>query len=188
MFKVIQAIEAIRAANSKAALQSALSGGLENMGFCSYSFAHGKKSLEEIILDPDLCSRPDEFMKEYERQGWIRKSPLVSQLIKSAGGFSWSLSTDVTAPGYHAFSEFLTSAGIHSGIIVPLSFGQNLSSISVEANTPHQFSPEQVQKVAVIANAAALKSELLGTSSASAKADENLALRVLTVRQVEILK
>ncbi|WP_428670284.1 helix-turn-helix transcriptional regulator [Roseibium sp.] len=187
VYVAVQAIEAIREANTVEELKAALPSSLEQLGFDNFGISCNKKEADELVLDPTLTTLSDAFRQDYERLGWVRNNPLLDEFGNIPVYRTWSVDADRPDRQFQEYAEFLTDIGMGSGIVVPLAKCPLMSVFCVEAPTPGAFPLDLVQQVAILGNATAIKVEMLGLG-ASDVADESAALRALSSQQVEILK
>lgn len=193
---VASIVDEIGRAHDKEHLKSALSGGLGKLGFSSYNFSAHKRNTDDLVLDPTLTTWSNEFVAEYHRNDWNRKNPLLLRSIATRGGFIWDVSNesaftwrsrDWPSSAFLDYRAFLAAMKMQTGIVASVSIGPLFSGISVESDTGEGLSPSMVAAVSVIANAAVMKADLLGLTDSSL-IDESLTARVLSPRQLEILK
>lgn len=193
---VASIVDQIGLADDKEKLYEALSRGLLKLGFSTYNFSAHKRNIDDLVLNPTLSTWPGQFVAEYSRNGWNQKNPLLLRSIAARGGFVWDISNDGAfnwrsperpSRAFLDYRAFLGAMKMQAGIVASVSIGPVFSGISVESDSGERPSPSMVAAVSVIANAAVMKAELLGLADSSL-IDESLTARILSPRQLEILK
>jgi len=189
MSSLSQATELIGQASSAKELLRNLETSFKAFGFDSFNLGCHKADKHELALNPTLTNWPELFMLDYERRRWADVDPTLARAARADGAFRWSVQDIHPDRRQRDYMEFLTRTPLRGGFALPLSrLPGTVSSVSVECHHDQVFAEWVPHALAVIANCAALKAEVLGLCRVKASVDESVHVRRLSGTQLEILK
>ncbi|MGV1795314.1 LuxR C-terminal-related transcriptional regulator [Rhizobium sp. A37_96] len=187
--KLVAISDAIYAATDRETLFQALASGIRALGFDSFHLSSRKRNRTSLVTEPTLATFPAQFLSDYERLHWTDVDPITERVFASRERFVWNI-LDHSYPEIRrqSFVEFVRSLGMSTWTVLPVHHSDgSVSGLALLCLNPQRVWRDNELAVAIIANAALAKAEILGLSF-GVSADEATALRLLSEPQVEILK
>lgn len=181
-------VSTIHVAETVVEIADALQEAFRSLSFDHVQMSIHRRGAREVTTDPDLATRKDNFLEEFNGQRWYERDPVVDQSMKRTKGF-WSHTgvnnRDVVK---RARDEFMAHFNISTGIVIPLNTRSGLfSSLAATSSRRLVENATSLSKATILARAAAMRLEILG-KSVTISADAANGLRQLSAQQLEILK
>ena len=187
--KTVAILYEIHAAETSQSLFSALERGCSALGFDAFVLSSHRPTKTELALDPIFTTNPKEFRDDYEQLNWVEDDVHVARALGSSRAFGWDSSWDrYSNVRSQSFLEFLHTNSLACGIMVPLPHKLgHASCMALNASQPLTLSTALIEAAQLTAEAGQAKAEMLGLC-AGISADESIGMRMLSGRQLEILK
>lgn len=177
-------VTSIYAADGKDQLLQALQAGFRSWGFEAFKLGCHKRTRHDLVLNPTLSSWPDKLPQKHEQEEPARNDPMMGPATETGGPFTWSTRNSHADAGEEGDAGALYAGLLQSGVVIPLAGRPGrISSISVGSHSEIHFDDAIVHAITIVANAAAMKSEMLELCP-----DISDELDSLSEQQVEILK
>ena len=180
---------ALYQADSRETLFEALNTGCSALGFDLFTLAGHKASARELILDATFTTFSADFLADYDRFDWHSDDAMAARIVAGEGPFAWNSARDrYSEIRKQSYIDFLHASKLCSGVMVPLPRRPGMISvIGMVSLEERSYDQGVMSAVTILANAALAKAEMLGLCP-EISVDEAHALRMLSSRQLEILK
>lgn len=182
-----KAVAEICDASDKHELQIALHTAARSLGFDSFNLGCEKSARREFMTDPTLTNWSYDDLVAYERDGWSERDPLLDYAATGNGPLYWSRSTWLARRQF-GYQEYLASAGLFSGITVPLhGKSEKIGALTLLSWSDRGHDKDVEHAAAIIGRVAMARAAAIGLISGQESAGNGRVLS-LSVLQREILK
>jgi len=183
-----KAIASICSAQNKPQLASALSDGLDALGFQRYILSCNKADVSELMTAPTLTNWTEGELDAYNRGGWGTRASLLELLDQTGLRKAWQPNDWGHSAKARKYAEYLCSIGIRSGVTASiLGRPETVSAITAMSFSEVILDPDSPHAVAAIAQAACTQAAMLGVPDVR-PSTMLPGLNKLSAKQIEILE
>lgn len=112
-----QFVEDLSSVETMQQLRESVDSAIQWLGFSSFNISLDKRAVVEFMENPTLTTWADSDLKQYLRDSWVDRDPLLSQIYREDSAFLWHVEDWRDHEDYY---HYISSFGLCGGISIPL--------------------------------------------------------------------